>query len=319
MLEAATDTHGMADLHTHPSSSAPPRWPRRVIAGYDGSPASETACAFALWLAGKAGGEAALFHACPEEPELSRATSRNRPSVLTAEGEAQLAEDRTWRQRLDELGGYAATGATVESVLARGSATAALLEEVACRPVDLMLVGSTGVGTVRGTLMGSVSSQLVRHAPCPVLLFPSGQDASPSKVEAVVVGIDGSAEAAETLRMAEELARPLGARLVLVTAYPTSAALAPPTTELRGELSRHAAGLIAEARAGLRGDVEVLTEVAEGSPRHALITSAERHGPAIVAVGNRGLGGFHGLLLGGTARWIANHASCPVLIGRRTT
>ena len=40
--------------------------------------------------------------------------------------------------------------------------------------LDLLVVGSRGYGPLRRTLVGSVSDELVRTAPCPVLV-PRGQ------------------------------------------------------------------------------------------------------------------------------------------------
>ena len=39
-----------------------------------------------------------------------------------------------------------------------------------------------------------------------------------------------------------------------------------------------------------------------GHARDALVAACERHAPALLAVGNRGLGGFQELLLGSTSR-----------------
>jgi nucleotide-binding universal stress UspA family protein len=41
-----------------------------------------------------------------------------------------------------------------------------------CGPDDLLMVGSRGYGPLARTLLGSVSSQLIHEAPCPVLVVP---------------------------------------------------------------------------------------------------------------------------------------------------
>jgi nucleotide-binding universal stress UspA family protein len=38
---------------------------------------------------------------------------------------------------------------------------------------DLVVVGSRGMGGLRGMLLGSVSSQIAHHAPCPVVVIPA--------------------------------------------------------------------------------------------------------------------------------------------------
>ena len=42
---------------------------------------------------------------------------------------------------------------------------------------------ATGVGAAKGTFLGSVSSQVVRHAPCPVMLFRAGEAANANAEE----------------------------------------------------------------------------------------------------------------------------------------
>lgn len=40
------------------------------------------------------------------------------------------------------------------------------------RHADLLVVGSRGLGGFNGLMLGSVSQQLVQHAPCPVVVIP---------------------------------------------------------------------------------------------------------------------------------------------------
>jgi nucleotide-binding universal stress UspA family protein len=44
------------------------------------------------------------------------------------------------------------------------------------RDVRMIVVGSRGAGPVAGALLGSVSTYLIRHAPCPVLVVRTAAD-----------------------------------------------------------------------------------------------------------------------------------------------
>jgi nucleotide-binding universal stress UspA family protein len=47
-----------------------------------------------------------------------------------------------------------------------------VLVDAAREGIDLLFVGSRGYGRLRGVLLGSVSAELIRSAPCPVVAVP---------------------------------------------------------------------------------------------------------------------------------------------------
>lgn len=57
-----------------------------------------------------------------------------------------------------------------ETELLEGSPAKAILELARSRDVDLIVVGSRGLGAVKAALLGSVSSEIVHHADRPVLV-----------------------------------------------------------------------------------------------------------------------------------------------------
>ncbi len=57
-----------------------------------------------------------------------------------------------------------------EEEVLEGPAAAAILTVARTRNVDLIVVGSRGLGRLEAALLGSVSQRVVQEAPCPVLI-----------------------------------------------------------------------------------------------------------------------------------------------------
>ena len=83
--------------------------------------------------------------------------------------------EEAWADTLTEGGRSVSEDIETERVLRQGrEATELALQGV---DLDLLVVGSRGYGPLRRTLVGSVSGELVRTAPCPVLVVPRGAEA----------------------------------------------------------------------------------------------------------------------------------------------
>ena len=143
----------------------------RVGVGYDGSPESERALAFARGLAAHLG--AALTALTVVEP--ARYTSVVR-GLARGEASAHELEDAT--RELDALDG-------VEGEVASGLAG----EELALfsARVDLLVVGSRGYGPIRSLMLGGTAVHLASNARCPLLVLPrlASDGAGPAASDAV--------------------------------------------------------------------------------------------------------------------------------------
>ena len=139
----------------------------------------------------------------------------------------------------------------------------------------------------------------------------------------VVVGVDGSESSLAAVRLAARLAaerdRPL--RVVHAFIWPQLHVPLGPSPEgpPEGGFTNAAARIVAEAVAEatrLEPKIGVTGEVIEGSASPVLI--GEAADAAMVVLGDRGLGGFTGLLIGSVAIQVAAHARCPVVVMRGT-
>jgi nucleotide-binding universal stress UspA family protein len=134
-------------------------------------------------------------------------------------------------------------------------------------------------------------------------------------VRLVLVGLDGSAQAARACQWAADLAAAVGANVIAIHALgllhqtATGELIAADThrDEIRRDLDEWCAPL---RGAGVHHEALLL----EGNPVTAILQTADERGADVVVVGNRGVGGFPGLLLGSTSMQVAQHAHRPVVI-----
>jgi nucleotide-binding universal stress UspA family protein len=145
--------------------------------------------------------------------------------------------------------------------------------------------------------------------------------------KSIVVGTDGSDTATQAVRQAIDLARAVGAKLELVSAYtPVSGKRlaeerrgAP--EDLQWAISPREdvdATLEAAARAAREAGVTADVYPREGDPADAVLDVAEESGADLIIVGNKGMTGAKRFLLGSVPNKVSHHAPCSVLIIRTT-
>ena len=183
---------------------------------------------------------------------------------------------------------------------------------------ELLVVGARGLGSVKSLLLGSVSDQVVRHSSCPVAVI---RDEPPSEARnEIVVGVDGSARALAALRWAIAEAARRGARVRAIHAwqYPPVSGMGWDASAVDFDSFEAAAkeGLaeVLDAVDDVSGGVELDGETKEGHAGTTLLEAAQ--GAEMLVVGDRGAGGFAGLLLGSTTTHCLHHAHGPVIVVR---
>lgn len=72
-------------------------------------------------------------------------------------------------------------GTPPEVLVARGAGWAGALGAVDWAPGDLLVVGSSRLGPLARVFLGSTASRILRHAPVPVVVVPTGQDGTPGR------------------------------------------------------------------------------------------------------------------------------------------
>jgi len=143
----------------------------RIVVGIDGSAGSEEALRWAL-------DEARLRHASLDVvhawsfPAVAMTHFGSAALPVIAPEDLQKAAAEVARESIGRVVGDEASVPVVTTV-ERGHPTAVLLN--ASKGANLLVVGSRGHGGFTGMLLGSVSTHVVHHATCPVVIVkPSG-------------------------------------------------------------------------------------------------------------------------------------------------
>lgn len=284
-----------------------------VVAGVDGSPSSLVAVERAAEEARLHGVELRVINAFTWPP----------PLPLAAESLAYQPVESALREVADHLLAEAVArvretvpDTRVSSQVIDGDPLTVLVG--ASHWAALVVLGSRGLSTFSGLLLGSVAGRVAARAACPVLVVRG----DPGPGGEVAVGVDGSPAGLSALAVAFSEASARGAPLVAVHAWsewnvPPSPPEDPgkPYAMAAGELRQKEEVLMAESLAGWSAeypDVAVERRTVRGRPRQALLDAGEH--AQLLVVGTRGHGGFRGLLLGSVSQAVLHHAPCSVLV-----
>lgn len=275
----------------------------RVVVAYDGSPDADAAL---VW---------ACESAYPRQHQIEVVIVGSDLDPVI--GHFRETEDRAVEElwtaagdRLKELG--------VEGhvQVRRGPVVPQLIR--ASTGATMLVVGSSGHNLAGGTVTGSVSQHVARHASCPVVAV---RPLRSPHARRIVVGIDGSAESAKALRFACERAQVTGDPVVAVHGFHSLSMRWLPldTAASEGILRRMAEAdrFVSEQIAGCATDfpdVEIAAEAAPVRPAELLVDCSAA--ASLVVVGSRGRDAFAELLLGSVSQHVLQHAHCPVAIVR---
>jgi nucleotide-binding universal stress UspA family protein len=193
--------------------------------------------------------------------------------------------------------------------------------------VDLIVLGSRGLGGFDRLLLGSVSDGVLHHAHCPVLIIRGENIPKESGgFQHILLASDGSEGAHKAARAAVGLAQKFETSLNVLNVFdgftplpglpvkddePIAeihhAALADRVLE---EIMHDVRGMALEAR------VPCTFHQEKGHHADTIVRFAGEHETDLIVLGSRGRGAFRSLLLGSVSDGVAHHAHYPVLIVR---
>lgn len=141
---------------------------KKILVPVDGSEQAAKAALHAAELAGKLEAELTLIHVVPSLPPYVNTSPDRFGNIQQAIIEEFHRHGREILEKTrEDLAGY---NLQLKTAIAMGHPADEILKKVKEDGYDLIVIGSRGLGAVKGYLMGSVSNRVTRHAACPVLI-----------------------------------------------------------------------------------------------------------------------------------------------------
>jgi nucleotide-binding universal stress UspA family protein len=131
----------------------------------------------------------------------------------------------------------------------------------------------------------------------------------------IVVGVDGSPASTLALRWALNQGALTGAAVEAVNAWQVPQVPGGRVSVMGVDFSAISKDILRNAIEGVGASPESVAEIAvHGHPAKVLVDASD--GAELLVVGNRGHGGFTGMLLGSVSGHVLAHARCPTVIVR---
>jgi nucleotide-binding universal stress UspA family protein len=177
----------------------------------------------------------------------------------------------------------------------------------------LLVVGSQGLDALDRFMLGSVSTNLIHHATCPVLVVKDDE----APLRRITFATDGSDASAKALAFVLTKFQPdrstgkNGRVPIYVSVIHVMPFLKYP--ELK-EAGRHLVEKSVRKLIKAGFTAEPLCQL--GKPAEEIMKVASKHGADLIVMGAKGLGAIARFLLGSVSTRVVQHSSCSVLVVR---
>jgi nucleotide-binding universal stress UspA family protein len=248
-----------------------------------------------------------------------RGPFRTRPEILRVEAHSA----RTLRKAKQQLASLKLKGTARKE---QGAVAPVILKRAPKRD-GLLVVGSQGLGALDRFMLGSVSTKLIQHATCPVLVVKG--EAVP--LRRMTLAIDGSSASAHALefvltRFQPDRSTGKGGRApihVNVTYVMAPLFLAPITVKSMipwvksPNLKEANVNFINQSvRKLIKAGFTAEPVYQLGNPAEEIMKAAVKHNADLIVMGAQGLGAIDRFLLGSVSTRVVQHATCAVLVVR---
>jgi nucleotide-binding universal stress UspA family protein len=282
----------------------------RLLLSTDGSEHSEGAIREAIKLAKKCSSKLWVMSVAETNPEFEALA----PQITEKAGKAarELVEALQARAKKE--------GVDCTGIVHQGEDSYKyIVDEAAKNKISMIIMGRRGRTGLKRLMMGSVTSRVIGHAPCNVLVVPR---AAKVEFKNILVATDGSKHSAAAASEAIGLAKRNGSKLTVISVVPselmtpTDIEFSMPQRELIAEKEMHEAEKNAKAvkDAAQKEGVAVQAFVMSGKPSDAIIQTAKEKNSDLIVLGSHGKTGIERLLMGSVAERVIVLTACAVLV-----
>lgn len=283
--------------------------PKEITVGLDGSPESLSAARWAGREAQLRGLPLRLLHLWILPPMTAQRIPREDEQSVAAQRLLQDAEAEL-RQRYPDV--------PISTELLPAGTPADLLS--ASRDAELVVLGSQGLGAVRGYLLGSLALYTAAQSDRPVVLVraheqPAGTKVPAAQSGAIAVGVSLRAGYDGALEFAFDAAARRATPLLAVHATsrrPSVIAREHPPEETTSEADRPALAAALLPWRERYPDVHVVEHVSHENPARAVVGIAT--GARLLVVGRGGYRSGPTPRIGPVTRAAIHHSACPIAV-----
>ena len=137
----------------------------RILVPVDGSDNSHRALDAALFLSEKLGAKVTAIHVMEDVPVLHIESEKLLRELL----DAYKKENQLILSKCSEI--PTEKGLTIDTKLLQGNPSSAILDFCEKEKHDTIVLGSRGMGKFKELVLGSVSSKVLHHSSCPVMII----------------------------------------------------------------------------------------------------------------------------------------------------
>ncbi len=281
-----------------------------ILVAYDGSDFSKAALTEAAHWIKRHGGKVILVNAVFFDEEEFGIAPEQREKRL------EFGKKICYQTKEMILSEY---GVETESLICEGEAPEVIVDVAKGKKVDLVAMGTRGRKGLKRFLMGSVTSGVITHSPCDVIVVKKPCGDCTGTYSSILLPFDGSEFSKNALSRACQLSQTEGAEITVLYVIPRYEEMVGffRTESIKKSLLHEATKIIdAAGEIASRQAVSVKAEIREGHSGDEIVKVAASMKNDLIVIGTYGWTGVNKAIMGSTTERVIMNAPCPVLAVR---